>query len=195
MKLNSLFKSLADVFDSDQAIELFAREALLAQANNAVLTTSGEQLPESVLEVMADNDAHPVCKLIASIPFCWAPPQTSTDPLYVKRSLSKVHVELIGPAGVVKSDNIRLGLYGMLPKAEYGIRTHPAEETYVMLAGSAYWKRGSDPYSVHGSGERSYHPSMMEHATRTGDEAFMSIYVWRGDISTDNYVYAGVPTD
>jgi len=143
---------------------------------------------------MADDDAHPVCKLIVDTPFHWTPPQTSNDPLYVEHSLAKVHVELIGPGGLVKSNDVRMGLYGMLPNNEYGIRIHPAEETYVMLAGRVYWKRGSDPYQLHGPGERSYHPSMMEHANRTGDAAFMSIYVWRGDISTDNYVYSGAPS-
>lgn len=195
MKLESLFNALADVFDSSQPIEIFARQALLAHAKDAVLVEHGKPLQASVAAVMTEARAHSVCELILNTPYCWAPPQTSSDPLYVKHSLSKVHVELIGPGGLSKSEHVRLGLYGMLPGAEYGIRTHPAEETYVMLAGGAYWKRGSDPYALHAAGERSYHPSMMEHATRTGDEAFMSVYVWCGDISTDNYVYTGVPKD
>lgn len=193
MKLDRLFYGLADTFDGDQSIEQFARDVLLLHAPEAELQNTGGPLPEAVLAVMTSADAHPVCRIIADIPFCWRPPQTSSDPLYVKHSLSKVHVELIGPGGVVKSEKTRLGLYGMLPKAEYGIRTHPAEEIYVMLAGRADWKRGVDPYQIHHPGERSYHPSMMEHANRTGTQAFMSIYVWRGDISTDNYRYSGVP--
>lgn len=194
MKLDKLFNALADVMDGTAEIEVFARESLLEHANSAVLNNYGSHLPATVLEVMSDDDAHPVCELIADIPFHWRPPQTSSDPLYVEHSLPKVHVELIGPGGLVRSDDIRIGLYGMLQNAEYGIRTHPAEETYMMLAGKVYWKRGSDPFKLHGPGERSYHPSMLEHANRTGDAAFMSIYVWHGDISTDNYVYSGAPS-
>lgn len=193
MKLDQLFFALADVFDGQRSIELFARDELLSHASQAELQSQGVPLPDTVLEVMSRDDAHPVCDLISDIPFHWRPPQTSSDPLYVKHSLSKVHVELIGPGGVVQSETVRLGLYGMVPGAEYGIRTHPAEEIYVMLAGCADWKRGTDPYLVHQPGERSYHPSMLEHANRTGEQAFMSIYVWRGDISTDDYVYSGVP--
>jgi len=141
------------------------------------------------MKVMADANAHPVCRLISKIPFQWAPPKTSSDPLYIQDSLSKVHVELLGPGGLVKSDKVRLGLYGMLPESEYGIRTHPAEELYVMLAGQVYWKRGVDEYQLHGAYDHSYHPSMMEHANRTGDLAFMSVYVWHGDLATEGYVY------
>lgn len=79
----------------------------------------------------------------------------------------------------------------MLPKSKYGVRTHPAEEVFIMLAGQAWWKRAEMQYSLHSSGERSYHPSMMEHGTKTGNNAFMSVYVRHGDISTTNYTYSG----
>jgi hypothetical protein len=113
----------------------------------------------------------------------------------VAHSLPKVNVELLGPDGLIKSNVIRLGLYGMLPNFEYGIRTHPAEEVFVMLAGQAHWKRDNAPYVPHGPGERSYHPSMMQHANRTAEQTFLSVYVWHGDISTQGYVYDGLPTD
>ena len=83
----------------------------------------------------------------------------------------------------------------MLPNFEYGIRTHPAEELFVMSAGSAYWKRGHSLYKARDTGERSYHPSMMPNANKTVEEPFLSAYVWHGDISTLNYKYEGVPTN
>ena len=200
--MDNLFKELADVFDGDRQIETHAREALLASVSQAadvdlqsacVPADKTFGLPESILQVVAAEDAHPVCRLIAQAPLQWTPPQTSNDPLYVKHSHAKAHVELLGPAGLVPSASVRLGLYGMLPDAEYGVRTHPAEEIYIMLAGQSYWKRGSLPYLPHICGDRSHHPSMLEHANRTGDRAFMSVYVWHGDISTDNYSYSGLP--
>ena len=192
MSLTSLFMELADVFVGPQTIETHSRDALRRAAAGARYSGPTIDLPEPFVQVMSASDAHPLCKLIAGTPLLWTPPTTSADEQYVKHSACKVHVELLGPGGLVKSDQVRLGLYGMLPDSEYGIRTHPAEELYIMLAGEAYWKRGDLPYTLHGSGERSYHPSMMEHGTRTGRLAFMSVYVWHGDISTDNYVYSGV---
>ena len=147
------------------------------------------------LEVMSRDGAHPVCDLIGELPFCWAPPQTSSDPLYQEHSHFKAHVELLGPTGLVTSSRVRIGLYGMLPHSEYGLRTHPAEETYIMLAGSAFWKLADAPYQQLFAGQRSHHPSMMPHATRTRDDAFMSIYIWDGDIATDQYRYFGLPDE
>ncbi len=200
MSLQKLFVELSSLFDGSNTIDAAAQEALLSadcrnnaqDANSASPDTS--LLPEPFLNIMSETNAHPVCATIAQIPFQWAPPQTSGDALYIQHSLAKVHVELLGPGGLVESDQVRIGLYGMLPDAEYGIRTHPAEELYVMLAGEVYWKRDTDPYLLHMPGERSHHPSMMEHANKTTDKAFMSIYVWHGDIATDNYRYTGKPS-
>jgi hypothetical protein len=187
-----LYNELANAFDGPEAIESHAREALLATASSAKNSDQSIMLTKPFLDVMSEADAHPVCRLIAQTPLHWAPPQTSNDALYVAHSLPKVHVELVGPQALVKSNAIRIGLYGMLPHSEYGLRTHPAEEVFIMLAGQAHWKRGKDPYVIHGAGERSYHPSMMQHGNRTGEKAFMSVYVWHGDVSTENYVYSGV---
>jgi len=170
MSLQKLFVELSSLFDGSNTIDAAAQEALLSAdcRNNAQDANSASPdtslLPEPFLNIMSETNAHPVCATIAQIPFQWAPPQTSGD------------------------------LYGMLPDAEYGIRTHPAEELYVMLAGEVYWKRDTDPYLLHMPGERSHHPSMMEHANKTTDKAFMSIYVWHGDIATDNYRYTGKPS-
>jgi len=193
MNLNSLFQELADVFSGELAIEKDTRAELLSVDASVNIPSGAAPLPRVCLDVMAQPNAHPICKNIASIPFTWAPPQSSKDPLYAEHSIAKVHVELLGPDGLVKSDKIRLGLYGMLPNAEYGIRTHPAEEIYIMLAGEVDWIRGHMPYTPHLPNERSYHPSMMPHASRTRSAPFMSVYSWRGDISTDEYVYEGLP--
>ena len=122
---------------------------------------------------MERADANPICKLITEMQFNWAPPQTSSNPLYIKHSISKVHVELLGPNGLIKSDKVRLGLYGMKPGAEYGIRTHAAEEISIMLAGDVDWKCCDATYAPHLPGERSHHPSMMPHASRTHEVAFL----------------------
>jgi len=149
-------------------------------------------LPDEILDVMTSDDAHPACAVIMETPLLWTPPQTSSDPTYIAHSLPKSHVELLGPDGLVKSDTVRLGLYGMLPGHEYGLRIHPAEEVFVMLAGEADWKRGGGEYSPLRSGQRSYHASMLPHANRTRAFAFMSVYIWLGDVDTKNYVYQGI---
>ena len=194
MSIRGLFEAVADAFDGPREIEQAAQSALRIGAKSAAYNGTGSPLPADFIRVMSGADAHPVCQSILATPLDWAPPTTSDDPAYVAHSHPKVHVELLGPGGIVRSDKIRIGLYGILPNAEYGIRTHPAEEIFVMLAGNADWKHGNDPYTTLGPGQRSFHPSMMPHATRTTNSAFMSAYVWNGDISTENYVYQGIPS-
>lgn len=191
MQLYQLYNALADALDGDLKIEKLGARELRKAGRNAVYEGEISRLKAPMLEVLLEENAHPVCELIAKTPLFWTPPKTSSDPAYVAASLKKAHVELIGPDGLVKSDLVRLGLYGMYPDADYGVRTHPAEEVFVMLAGEALWKRGGDEYQREGAGKRSYHPSMLPHATRTANKAFMSVYVWAGDVSTDNYVYSG----
>lgn len=188
--LRELYLSLADALDGNLQIEKAGRQALQQTADEAFAGDSA-QLPQPIVDVMQATDAHPCCELLAASPLPWAPPISTTDPDYLEVSKRKVLAELVGPDGIVKSNQIRLGVYGILPDVHYGIRTHPAEEVFVMLAGRADWLRDDEEFREYGVGTRRHHPSMMRHATRTRDSAFMSIYIWQGDVSYDNYVYSG----
>ena len=193
-ELEKLYCSLAEVFNGSNEIDVIAKQTLLhASQQSSPNINTGTPLPQPMLDVMVASDAHKVCALIKKIAFNWAPPETSTDPLYIAHSSKKLHVELIGPNGLTASDKVRIGLYGIMPNAEYGIRTHAAEETFKMLAGEAYWMREDKQYKLSRPGDESYHPSLMPHATKTGAKAFMSAYIWVGDISTDSYQYRGLP--
>ena len=195
MAIENLFDELCYVLNGKTPIEKHARAELQRAKSEAPLEQNLVTLAPPFLDVMAQHAALPVCDLIARLPFQWAPPMTSSDPLYEEHSHFKAHVELLGPTGLVKSSKVRIGLYGMLPHCEYGIRTHPAEETYIMLAGSAFWQVANAPYRQLFAGERSDHPSMVPHATKTQDDAFMSVYIWDGNIATDGYRYFGLPED
>ena len=191
MKLKSLFLAVADILDGDLDIERFGAEQFILASDVAFYDGETSQLKQSILNEMAKPDAHTSCAIIAETPLMWQPPTTSTDPAYISDSVKKVHVELIGPDGIVKSNKIRAGLYGMYPGANYGIRTHPAEEIFIMCAGEVYWRRGDGDYDLHKPGEKSYHQSMLPHATKTTDKSFMSVFIWAGDVSTAGYKYSG----
>jgi len=192
MYLKPLFVELDSIFSGLEGIDSHVCNALKNAQTEVAFPSSTAPLSQPFIDVMIGIDAHPICKLIAEMPFNWAPPQTSSDPLYAKHSISKVHVELLGPSGLVNSDEVRLGLYGMMPNAEY-VCEHTKQRVYIMLAGVVDWKLSNAPYKSHFSGDRSYHPSMMPHANRTQELAFMSVYAWHGDISTESYVYSGIP--
>ena len=192
MTLDVLFRELSMICDASRAIEALARRTLLTHADAArTLSVHSKRLPKGFDKVLQAPDAHPVCTQIKSCDLPWSVPETSDDPLYRAHSQTKRSVELIGPSGLIRSSELRLGLYGILPRSDYGFRTHPAEEVFIMLAGRADWAKGDDGYKTLGPGARAFHPSGMRHATRTRDHAFMSLYIWRGDLSFDAYVYAG----
>ena len=195
MANKNLFLKLAEVFNGNQEIEKFASQELIANAHTPLVLGSGKPLASDFINTMQYEYAHPICSLILEIPFDWAPPETSNSRLYKQHSIFKAHVELLGPDGLVHSNKVRIGLYGMLPHSEYGIRTHPAEEIYIMLAGNCLWKRGAQAYQLAGVGGRSYHPSMLPHATKTEQSAFMPVYLLAGDLSKKQYSYDGLPDE
>ena len=188
-------KKLAEVFNGNLEIERITRTELAKQKDITNLKSEFTPLAKPFQKVMQSKEAHPICSDILKLPFSWAPPETSSDELYKEHSLFKSHIELLGPDGLIKSDLVRLGLYGMLPNSEYGIRTHPAEEIYIMLAGDCLWKKGDHKYQSLTVGEKSHHPSFLPHASKTEANAFMSVYVWYGDLSNDSYSYQGLPED
>jgi mannose-6-phosphate isomerase-like protein (cupin superfamily) len=200
--LKKLFEELQGVIDKQQFTEgrLLIQDTACDELMLAItadnwpeFSKSSSSLSQPFIDVMTRENANSICKDILEIPFDWRPPETSDDPLYVAHSHTKAHIELLGPDGIIPSKHVRLGLYGILPNSEYGIRTHPAEEVFIMLAGEADWLRGTENYHVKQAGEYSYHPSGMRHATRTNDLAFMSVYIWSGDVSTEGYQYLGIP--
>ena len=195
MSLETIFRELQSVFLGPAEIERRALEALQNASFQDYKPGKSTPLPAEIINVMEEEQAHPICKSILKAELDWCPPKTSSDKLYVEHSKRKAHVEILGPNGLIKSDIVRIGLYGMLSQSEYGIRTHPAEEIYIALAGVSYWKRGNDKYKLLLPSERSYHPSLMPHSSKTENKAFMSVYVWSGNLSTDNYLYKGLPVD
>ena len=195
MSLETIFIELQSIFSDQLEIERKAIEALQNASFQDYKPGKHTPLPTELINVMQEEQAHQICKSILKAELDWCPPKTSTDKLYIEHSKRKAHVEILGPNGLIKSDIVRIGLYGMLSQSEYGIRTHPAEEIYIALAGVSYWKRGNDKYKILLPSERSYHPSLMPHSSKTENKAFMSVYVWTGNLSTDDYLYKGLPID
>ena len=193
MSLEAIIIELQSVFSGTTDIERRALEALQKASIQKFKSAKSTPLPAEIVNVMEEEQAHPICKSILRAELDWCPPTTSNDKLYIEHSKRKAHVEILGPNGLISSNSVRIGLYGMLSQSEYGIRTHPAEEIYIALAGVSFWKRGNDKYQELLPGESSYHPSLMPHASKTEKKAFMSVYVWNGDISMDNYHYKGLP--
>jgi len=88
--------------------------------------------------------------------------------------------EIVGKQGPFLSDTIRAGIAVYGPEIRYPPHSHVSEEYYVVLAGSALFQCGSEPYTVGHPGKAMYHPSNHPHSLKTQNQAVMIFYVWGG---------------
>jgi quercetin dioxygenase-like cupin family protein len=95
---------------------------------------------------------------------------------------------LMSPEGPIHAENLRLGLFYQRPFSYYPLHNHDADETYVILAGRAFWTAGEDR-RMRDAGEYIHHPSLMGHAFRTGAEGFLALWRWSGDVNTHSYAF------
>ncbi len=90
--------------------------------------------------------------------------------------------EIVGPGGLLPSDDLRLGLTLIAPATHYPAHAHPAIETYLVVAGNALWQQGADEPRVQPPGALILHPSGISHAMRTEGDPLLAVYSWRGDL-------------
>ena len=96
--------------------------------------------------------------------------------------------ELIGLTGPIASQRLACGFLLLGPAVEYPSHHHPAEEIYLVLSGTADWRRGDEPWMQRPPGALVHHPPDMRHAMRTGDAPLLALYLWRGDGLTQNAI-------
>jgi quercetin dioxygenase-like cupin family protein len=94
---------------------------------------------------------------------------------------------VLGPTGrlarpLIPDPAAALGLLVLGPGLEYRRHRHPAEEIYIPLAGTAWWQRGDEPWRRVAPGTAIHHPPGLPHATRTGGEPLVALYIWQGEI-------------
>ncbi len=96
--------------------------------------------------------------------------------------------EGIGPDGRLRHDRIILGLFLLGPETRYPAHAHPAEEFYIVLAGTPAFQVGADSeFVARPPGSIILHPADVSHAIRSGDEPFFGVFGWRGKIAAPSW--------
>jgi gentisate 1,2-dioxygenase len=93
---------------------------------------------------------------------------------------------LMGPDAPLFSTTFRAGLYYQKPNTRYGLHSHAAVETYVIIAGRALWTAG-DAQREMTAGSSVHHSTYLPHACQTGDEGVVALWRWSGDIGIESY--------
>jgi Dimethlysulfonioproprionate lyase len=71
----------------------------------------------------------------------------------------------------------------LAPHTHYPRHRHPATELYLPLTFAQWW-RGDGPWRDEAPGAVIHHAGNVPHATRSGDEALLAVYLWTGDLAT-----------
>ncbi len=91
--------------------------------------------------------------------------------------------EVVGRRGPFVSERVRCGIGVWGPGIVYPAHHHEAEEIYVVLAGSARFRVGSQAEATCTAGDVVHVTSRVRHGFRTAHEALVVFYAWQsGDL-------------
>ena len=90
--------------------------------------------------------------------------------------------EVVGRDTVLGAEGMRSFLVYQAPGFHYPLHHHPAEEIYLVLAGSGeFHLQGKTPRNL-GAGGIAHHPVNAPHALTTHEFPLIAYVVWKGDI-------------
>ncbi len=86
---------------------------------------------------------------------------------------------LIGDGGAFHSDQMRAWIVYMPARLPYPFHHHPAEETYLILAGKAVFHAYGTASKTLRAGDTVFHTKNQPHATETHDQPMLALVLWR----------------
>ena len=191
----ALFTELATLFDAEgrPGGDIAAR-ALRQHAQDAPAKAGTQtSLSEVVTGLLSCSRAVPAARaaltLMGQMP--WQYSGLRDGRIRPEVALDMVTCELLGPTGMVTAEGVRVGLFVQRPGKVYPSRHHAAEETFVMLSGSAEWQAGDGEWWQAGPGDQIHHPSMISHRSNAGPDGFIAAWRWTGDIAFERYTLTG----
>lgn len=119
----------------------------------------------------------------------WADSGGAAKPGAIQSRLA--FAELIGPNGMILNSHCRVGLFLQCAHTIYPAHQHAAEELFLILSGTAHWKRESLSAVWHPPGTFIHHTSWESHAMTTEAEPMLAIWCWTGDIRFEQYSING----
>jgi hypothetical protein len=108
---------------------------------------------------------------------------------------NRAYVELLGPDGMLQTDEIRLGVYWHDRHTFYPRHRHEAVELYHVVSGTALWQHVSEEWVPRPPDSFVLHQSNEDHATKTLDQPLLALWSWLGDISFDTYSMDQAPAE
>jgi hypothetical protein len=82
---------------------------------------------------------------------------------------------IIGPAGLERRSDVRIGVSLMAPRIQYVDHHHPPAELYLVLTPGA-WRQEQRPWSEPGVGGVVYNKPNVVHAMKSGEQPLFAIW-------------------
>lgn len=186
--LSSLMMFLAGLYASEGRAGSRETASALIEAATTPVPLPLQAAPRLAVDALA-IDPHPGREVIAAaLPFLvWTDASGALPGLKPDWAAGMLVNELLGPTGQFHHPELRVGLYVQKAGFHYGLRTHPAEETYILLGGRSCWATGQDAPVPRRTGEILHHPSMIPHQTLTREAPVIATWRWSGDVAYEGY--------
>jgi len=88
-----------------------------------------------------------------------------------------------GPPALAVDPRVAIGVLLLGPDTHYPLHSHPAVEVYYTLTEGEWW-RHPGPWRREPPGSAIHHVPNIPHATRTGVDPLLAVYLWTGDLDT-----------
>jgi mannose-6-phosphate isomerase-like protein (cupin superfamily) len=100
------------------------------------------------------------------------------------------YTQIVGPDwdGIrwpYESHDTIVGLALQGPEVFYPPHHHKARELYIVVGGTAEWRKGDGVWVRRPPGSVIWHESNESHAMRTTDEPFLAVFAWFGDLDSE----------
>jgi hypothetical protein len=122
--------------------------------------------------------------LIAAV--CRAAPFLAWRQTYTEEDIGRAFLDnyawcaIVSTEGPLVSERIACGFLLLGPHVHYPRHSHPAEEIYLTLSGTAAWQRGAGAWAERAPGALIHHAADEPHAMRTTASPLLALYLWRG---------------
>lgn len=186
---------LADLFDGENHIgghETAQELRTITKKVHTPLLPAHQIMTKTIQQALSLSPLPIAAKIAKVMPLIdWHKPGLADGRIRPEIANHMAMAELVGPDGMIYSEHLRVGLFMQSANLNYVTRKHAAEESFIMLGGSAYWHTDENPPKLCKSGDIIYHSSNTPHASITKDEPFIAAWRWTGDIAFNTYTLTG----
>jgi len=147
-------------------------------------------MPPHLDDALVAPGAHPLAALLATIArrVPWVEVSGRAMPESFRGRYS--YCDIVGPEAPLPAQDVCFGAYLQFPDTWYPFHWHAAEELYFPVSGTALWSRDAIRDQPEPPGTLIRHASNERHATRTGAEPLLALWVWIGDLDFASYAIA-----